>query len=76
VAGGRRTRVLHLGGYDPSGEHLFNSLGEDVIAFAASAGAELQFERDAATAEQAVTYGLLTAPPKVTDRRQPSICPE
>jgi hypothetical protein len=69
VADGRRTHILHLGDYDPSGEHPFNSLAEDVTAFAAAAGAEVQFERVAVTAEQAVTYNLPTAPPKATDRR-------
>jgi hypothetical protein len=69
VADGRRTHILHLGDYDPSGEHLFNSLAEDVTAFAAAAGAEVQFERVAVTAEQVVTYNLPTAPPKATDRR-------
>ncbi|MFF7098515.1 hypothetical protein ACFY9A_40070 [Streptomyces rubradiris] len=62
--GGRKTAVLHLGDHDPSGEHLFNALAEDVIAFAQAAGAEVEFERVAVTA-----YNLPTAPPKATDRR-------
>lgn len=69
VAGGLRTRILHLGDYDPSGEHLFTSFAEDVAAFAAAAGAEVEFERVAVTAEQVAAYGLPTAPPKPSDRR-------
>ncbi|MFG2234846.1 hypothetical protein ACGFNX_33475 [Streptomyces sp. NPDC048723] len=69
VAGGVKTRVLHLGDYDPSGEHLFSSLAEDVVAFAAAAGAEVEFDRVAVTAEQVAVYGLPTAPPKPSDRR-------
>jgi hypothetical protein len=68
-AGARKTRILHLGDYDPSGVHLFSSLAEDIIAFAAAAGAEVEFERAAVTAEQVVTYDLPTAPPKPTDQR-------
>ncbi|MEV4115964.1 hypothetical protein [Nonomuraea sp. NPDC049695] len=69
AAGGLKTCILHLGDYDPSGEHLFSSLAEDVVAFAAAAGAAVEFERVAVTAEQVVTYRLPTAPPKATDRR-------
>ncbi|MCO6010001.1 hypothetical protein NE236_34030 [Actinoallomurus purpureus] len=69
VEGGQKSLILHLGDLDPSGEHLFTSLAEDVIAFAAAAGAEVKFERVAVTAEQVVTYNLPTAPPKTTDRR-------
>ncbi|MEV1040551.1 hypothetical protein AB0J01_28460 [Streptomyces sp. NPDC050204] len=69
VAGGVRTRVLHLGDFDQSGEHLFSSLAEDVVAFAAAGGAEVKFERVAVTAEQVAAYGLPTAPPKPSDHR-------
>ncbi|RCG19064.1 hypothetical protein DQ384_38720 [Sphaerisporangium album] len=69
ASGGPKTLILHLGDYDPSGEHLFNSLAEDVIAFAEAAGAEVEFERVAVTADQVLTYQLPTAPPKITDRR-------
>ncbi|OEV09344.1 hypothetical protein AN218_22915 [Streptomyces nanshensis] len=69
AAGVRATVVLHLGDYDPSGEHLFSSLAEDVIAFASAAGTEVEFERLAVTPEQIATYDLPTAPPKATDRR-------
>ncbi|MGR3935264.1 hypothetical protein [Streptomyces sp. BRA346] len=66
---GRKTRILHLGDYDQSGEHMFSSLAEDVIAFAEAAGGEVEFERVAVTPEQIITYNLPTAPPKATDRR-------
>ncbi|MFK0143286.1 hypothetical protein [Streptomyces murinus] len=69
VEGGCKTLVLHLGDYDPSGEHLFTSLAEDVIAFAEAAGAEVEFEWVAVTSEQTAIYNLPTAPPKATDRR-------
>ncbi|MFJ1709225.1 hypothetical protein [Kitasatospora sp. NPDC088346] len=69
VEGGRKAVVLHLGDYDPSGEHLFNALAEDVIAFAQAMSAEVEFERVAVTAEQVTAYNLPTAPPKTTDRR-------
>ncbi|MFI5978886.1 hypothetical protein [Streptomyces sp. NPDC051452] len=45
------------------------SLAEDVIAFAESAGAGVEFQRVAVTPEQIATYNLPTAPPKATDRR-------
>lgn len=48
---------------------MFSALAEDVIAFAAAAGAEIEFQRVAVTAEQVATYNLPTAPPKATDRR-------
>ncbi|MFJ8856698.1 hypothetical protein [Streptomyces sp. NPDC102437] len=69
VEGGRETVVLHLGDHDPSGEHLFNALAEDVITFAQAAGAEVELERVAVTAEQVTANNLPTAPPKATDRR-------
>ncbi|MFI1765330.1 hypothetical protein ACH41H_25170 [Streptomyces sp. NPDC020800] len=69
VEGGRRTRVLHIGDYDQSGEHMFSSLAEDVMAFAGASGAEVEFERVAVTDEQVAAYNLPAAPPKATDRR-------
>jgi hypothetical protein len=63
--------VLHIGDYDPSGEHVFSSIGEDVCAFARGLGAlELPlFTRLAVTPEQITSLTLPTAPPKLTDRR-------
>ncbi|MEV7011917.1 hypothetical protein [Streptosporangium sp. NPDC051022] len=69
AAGGTRTRVLHVGDRDPSGEHVFAALAQDVAAFAAAADVEVEFERVAVTAEQVATYRLPTAPPKASDRR-------
>ncbi|MEU8545351.1 hypothetical protein AB0C52_36030 [Streptomyces sp. NPDC048717] len=40
-----------------------------MIAFAHTAGAEVEFERVAVPAEQVAIYNLPTAPPKTTDRR-------
>lgn len=68
---GQRAEVLHLGDLDPSGEHLFASLAEDVRAMAeALCGAAPRFTRLAVTREQAAALGLPTAPPKPTDRRR------
>ncbi|MCX4783870.1 MULTISPECIES: hypothetical protein [unclassified Streptomyces] len=69
AAGDLRTRVLHIGDYDQSGEHMFTALAEDVVAFAEAAGVEVEFERVAVTGEQVVAHNLPTAPPKATDRR-------
>lgn len=68
---GTRLEVLHLGDLDPSGEHLFTSLAEDVAAMCRTlCGAEPAFTRLAVTREQADRLGLATAPPKPTDRRR------
>ena len=68
---GEAAEVLHLGDLDPSGEHLFTSLAEDVSAMTdALCGAAPDFTRLAVTREQAERLGLPTAPPKATDRRR------
>ncbi|MFJ3881566.1 hypothetical protein ACIPW5_29460 [Streptomyces sp. NPDC090077] len=65
----RQAHLAVVGDYDPSGEHLFNALAKDVIAFAQAASAEVEFERVAVTDEQVTDYNQPTAPPKATDRR-------
>ena len=68
---GSRAEVLHLGDMDPSGEHLFTSLAEDVCAMVATlCNAQPAFTRLAVTREQADRLALPTAPPKPTDRRR------
>ena len=68
---GARAEILHLGDLDPSGEHLFTSLAEDVAAMCESiCGAEPAFTRLAVTREQADRLSLPTAPPKPTDKRR------
>lgn len=68
---GTPAEILHLGDLDPSGEHLFTSLAEDVAAMTeALTGARPRFTRLAVTREQSDRLGLPTAPPKPTDRRQ------
>lgn len=68
---GTRAEVLHLGDLDPSGEHLFTSLAEDVCAMVNTlCGAQPEFTRLAVTREQADRLALPTAPPKPTDRRR------
>ena len=63
------TLVLHIGDHDPSGVHMFGSLGEDVKAFADYYGGNVEFIRLAVTPAQVDQYDLPTAPPKTTDRR-------
>ena len=69
-----QANVLHLGDLDPSGEHLFTSLAEDVgamvRALCSDAPAHLHFTRLAVTREQADRLALPTAPPKPTDKRR------
>lgn len=65
----RPTHVLHIGDHDPSGVHVFGSLGEDIAAFARDMGAQVKFSRLAVLPEHIDEYGLLTSPPKPTDRR-------
>ena len=68
----RRTVVLHVGDFDPSGVHVFSNLSEDVRAFVddMSIGADIvQFERIAVTEHQIAALGLPTAPAKTTDAR-------
>jgi hypothetical protein len=62
--------VLHLGDHDPSGVHCFSALAEDVGAFAANYGGDVEFVRLAVTIEQAERFELEPAPPKATDRRR------
>ncbi|MEV7891593.1 hypothetical protein ACWD3I_25030 [Streptomyces sp. NPDC002817] len=69
ITDGRRTCVLHVGDYDQSGEWILIALAEDVAAFAAAGGADVEFVRVAVTPEQVVAYGLPTAPPSTADRR-------
>lgn len=62
--------VLHIGDRDPSGEHLFASLAEDVTAMVAAFGGHPPtFTRLAVTLAQIEAFALPTAPPKPTDRR-------
>jgi hypothetical protein len=68
---GMGVEILHLGDLDPSGEHLFTSLAEDVAAMCQTlCGAKPTFTRLAVTREQADRLDLPTAPPKPTDRRR------
>lgn len=67
---GQPAEILHIGDLDPSGEHLFTSLAEDVAAMAQKlCGSEPRFTRLAVTREQAAALDLPTAPPKATDKR-------
>lgn len=57
--------VLHLGDHDPSGEHIFSSLADDICQL----GADAEFIRLAVTPEQVAELNLPTAPPKKSDKR-------
>ncbi|MFD3422053.1 hypothetical protein [Streptomyces decoyicus] len=69
IAGGAKTVILHVGDHDASGEWILTALAEDVTAFAAVAGAEVEFVSIAVTPAQIERYHLPTALPKPTDRR-------
>ena len=60
------TVVLHVGDFDPSGVTLFQAALEDVGAFVAADGGEVEFKRIAVTPEQIERYDLPGAPPKVS----------
>lgn len=62
--------ILHVGDHDPSGEHLHESLRQDLQAFSRHYGGCVDLRRIAVTPEQQAAYGLATAPPKPTDRRR------
>lgn len=73
---GKKTVILHLGDYDPSGESIFNDgLVEDIHAFLQKDVAHKNpediavFERVALLPEHIGLYGLETAPPKKSDSR-------
>ena len=60
------TVVLHVGDFDPSGVTLFQAALEDVGAFVAADGGEVEFKRIAVTPEQIERYDLPGAPPKAS----------
>ncbi len=72
---GRRTVVLHLGDYDPSGESIFDAIAEDVHSFLSETIPHKKpadvalFDRVALTPEMVSQYNLPTAPAKATDSR-------
>ncbi len=73
---GRKTVILHLGDYDPSGESIFNDgLVEDIHAFLAKDVTSKEphevaiFERVALRGEHIERFTLPTDPPKATDSR-------
>lgn len=72
---GRRTVVLHLGDYDPSGENIFDVIAEDVHAFLLSIIPHKDprdvalFRRVALTPELIREHNLPESPPKPSDSR-------
>lgn len=70
VRDGRPCLIWHIGDYDPSGVHVFQSLADDVIRFAESYDFDdLSFQRLAVTEGQIREYSLPSAPAKRTDNR-------
>jgi len=75
---GKRTAIIHLGDFDPSGVSIFESMTEDVRAFVRGDVSHLPpervvvFERAALTQAQVEAFDLETAPPKKTDSRSAS----
>ncbi len=72
---GKKTAVIHLGDFDPSGVSIFESMTEDVSAFVSEdiahkdPGEVVFFERAALTSGQVDAFDLETAPAKKTDSR-------
>ena len=74
---GKPVIVWHIGDHDPSGQHLFQSLADDILAFAgdldrpvdARGPAYISFQRLAVTEAQIAEFGLPEAPAKTTDNR-------
>jgi hypothetical protein len=69
--------VLHIGDHDPSGIHIFETLSDDVIAFAQTLAEEndfdapdIEFVRVAVIPEQAHDLALPTALPNANDQRR------
>jgi hypothetical protein len=69
----KKTVLLHVGDYDPSGVSIFESMCADAQAFLRDdrilASQEIIPVRVALTAEQVDEYELPTAPPKASDSR-------
>ncbi len=73
---GKRSVILHVGDYDPSGESIFDSVAADVTAFVERdrpwATVSVQFIRVALTENQVREHSLPTAPKKASDSRSKS----
>jgi hypothetical protein len=61
--------VQHIGDFDPSGVHVYQSLADDVSAFVDKLGGEVSFRRLAVTPKHIDEFVLPTAPAKATDNR-------
>lgn len=72
IAGSERpVRLLHIGDLDPSGVHLFSSLGEDLRGFLNRLNPDvgLETERVAVLPEHVARFGLQTVPKKAGDTK-------
>lgn len=75
---GKRFVFLHLGDYDPSGEAIYSSMRDDVMAFVAGHYGDQEIaeelfisRRIGLTEEQVQEHEFETAPPKKSDGRTP-----
>jgi hypothetical protein len=65
--------IIHIGDHDPSGIHVFEAMGEDIIAFARDINPRVDIEvvRLAITPAQAAAYGVPdNGPPSANDKRR------
>ncbi len=69
IAAEKPTIVWHIGDHDPSGQHVYQSVAEDVLGFAEGRHHGISFQRLAVTQQQIAEYGLPESPAKETDGR-------
>jgi len=68
-AEGKPVIIQHIGDFDPSGVHVYQSLADDVTAFVDKLGGEVSFRRLAVTPVHISRLNLAAAPTKTTDNR-------
>ena len=66
---GKPVIVQHIGDFDASGVHVYQSLADDVSAFVDELGGEVSFRRLAVTPVHIDELALTTSPAKATDNR-------
>lgn len=66
---GKEVIVQHIGDFDPSGVHVYQSLCDDVSEFVADMGGDVTFRRVAITPDQIALHQLPEAPAKASDNR-------
>ena len=66
---GKDVVIQHIGDYDPSGVHVYQSLADDVSEFVNCMGGDVIFRRVAITPAQIALHQLPEAPAKANDNR-------